>query len=662
MSELYPHFANTLWKFRMSNLKIVWKVALAFGSVLAVTLALGLVTVHGLSGVTASVSDLRDNRLPASMSLSEMARGAERFRTNQALMLLAGNQHEVAAARDAGKMARETFERGWASYELTITPPDELPLAAAVKDAWAAYMRNSVRLDEIMDSFDRVGAGDFFAKDLSGAASCLQKAIEDDLEFQRRQATLAGDAGQATARQAYVSTYGFLAVSGLLCVVIGWLMMRWIARPIVATTRTMRRLAENDLTADVQGTTRGDELGEMARAVQVFKDNALRGHAVEAEADAARRGADAERARGEAQRAEAARLQAEVVEDIAEGLDRLSRGDLVSRLDRSFAPEYEKLRANFNGAMAKLQDTLKVVAQNGGAIRSGTGEISTAADDLSRRTEQQAASLEETAAALDEITATVRKTADGAKHANAAVLKAKAGAEDSGRIVREAVDAMGGIEKSSAQITQIIGVIDEIAFQTNLLALNAGVEAARAGDAGRGFAVVASEVRALAQRSAEAAKEIKGLIAASRGQVERGVDLVGRTGAALDGIVAQVGEIAVSVAEIAASAQEQASGLDQVNTAINQMDQVTQQNAAMVEESTAASRTLAAETDELMRLIGHFQVGDQAGTRRTAAAPGRAAAPRPVRPAAPSRPVAALKTTGRGGAARQPEAAAWEDF
>ena len=436
---------------------------------------------------------------------------------------------------------------------------------------------------------------------------------------------------------------------------------RTITSPLGALRDAMCDLAKGRLDVTVPGLGRGDEVGQMAGTVQVFKDEAIRAQAVECEAGLARGAAEADRARNETERAENARLQAEVVESIAQGLDCLSRGDLVSRLDRAFSPEYEKLRADFNGAMGKLQQTLTVVAANSGAIRSGTGEISSAADDLSRRTEQQAASLEETAAALDEITATVRKTAQGANQANAAVLKAKAGAEDSGRIVREAVDAMGGIEKSSAQITQIIGVIDEIAFQTNLLALNAGVEAARAGDAGRGFAVVASEVRALAQRSADAAKEIKGLIAASRGQVERGVDLVGRTGKALDGIVMQVTEIAVAVAEIAASAQEQASGLDQVNTAINQMDQVTQQNAAMVEESTAASRALTAETDELMRLIGHFQVGTVGGGRQAPAAmPARAARP------APARPVAALRTTGRGGAAAKPQAAVandeWQDF
>ncbi len=404
-----------------------------------------------------------------------------------------------------------------------------------------------------------------------------------------------------------------LIVGGLLtaglAVLMGWLLSRTLAAPVRGMTNAMERLAKGDHAVAIPALTRRDEIGTMASALQRFKDDAIRARALEAEAADARQAAEAERTRAEVARAEIARQQAEVVAAIADGLDRLSQGDLVSRLERAFSPDYEKLRADFNGAMGKLQDTLSVVAENSGAIRSGTGEISTAADDLSRRTEQQAASLEETAASLDEITATVRKTAEGAKQAKAAVLKAKAGAEESGRIVREAVDAMGGIEKSSAQITQIIGVIDEIAFQTNLLALNAGVEAARAGDAGRGFAVVASEVRALAQRSADAAKEIKSLISTSRGQVERGVALVGRTGTALDGIAVQVTEIARAVAEIAASAQEQASGLDQVNNAINQMDQVTQQNAAMVEESTAASHGLARDADELMRLIGGFRLG-----------------------------------------------------
>jgi methyl-accepting chemotaxis protein len=312
-----------------------------------------------------------------------------------------------------------------------------------------------------------------------------------------------------------------------------------------------------------------------------------------------------------------AELQAVVVQSLATGLERLSQGDLTYRLDAAFAVEYEKLRADFNAAMSQLQETMRVVSGNAGEIRSGTGEISQAADDLSRRTEQQAASLEETAAALDEITATVRKTAEGAAHARGVVSTAKGDAERSGEIVANAVAAMSEIEKSADKISQIIGVIDEIAFQTNLLALNAGVEAARAGEAGRGFAVVASEVRALAQRSAQAAKEIKALISASTTQVASGVNLVGETGEALDRIAAQVAEINGIVAEIAASASEQATGLAEVNTAVNQMDQVTQQNAAMVEQTTAASHALAHQAEELARLIGRFQVEDAAAVAHT---------------------------------------------
>ncbi|MGH6955246.1 MAG: methyl-accepting chemotaxis protein, partial [Caulobacteraceae bacterium] len=305
---------------------------------------------------------------------------------------------------------------------------------------------------------------------------------------------------------------------------------------------------------------------------------------------------------------------------------------------------------------------MKVISTAAFGMRSGSGEISQAADNLSKRTEQQAASLEETAAALDEITATVRKTAEGANHAREIVSTARADAEQSGEVVRRAVGAMSAIEQSAQQISQIIGVIDEIAFQTNLLALNAGVEAARAGDAGKGFAVVASEVRALAQRSADAAKEIKALISASTQQVGQGVDLVGQTGQSLERIVGQVAEITGVVSEIAASAQEQATGLQEVNTAVNQMDQVTQQNAAMVEQSTAASHSLSQEAGELARLVGRFKVGEEpvvSPSHRSHAPSYDGAAPRP-----------ALKTVsthaGGGGALRRPEptveADNWEEF
>jgi methyl-accepting chemotaxis protein len=323
----------------------------------------------------------------------------------------------------------------------------------------------------------------------------------------------------------------------------------------------------------------------------------------------------------------AAEDQAKIVGQLAAGLKQLTEGNVTFRLSDVFAGEFDKLRSDFNSSMEKLQQAMLAINATADAIQSGTQEISSGSDDLSRRTEQQAASLEQTAAALDQITATVKKSAEGATHARQVVASADEDAKKSSVVVRQAVDAMDAIAKSSQQISQIIGVIDEIAFQTNLLALNAGVEAARAGDAGRGFAVVASEVRALAQRSADAAKEIKALISASTTQVDHGVKLVAETGKSLERIMAQVTEINTVVAGIASGAKEQAIGLDEVNTAINLMDQVTQQNAAMVEESTAACQNLSQETTQLSSLIGQFQLGRSTTTAPSRSEPRRAAPP-----------------------------------
>jgi methyl-accepting chemotaxis protein len=415
---------------------------------------------------------------------------------------------------------------------------------------------------------------------------------------------------------------------GFLAIV--YAMHKSVSKLLSSLSGAMGRLSAGQLDADIVGRGRKDEIGRMAEALVAFREAALEKLQLQKQAADQQATIEQQRLSDEAVRERAAKDQAQVVGAVGMGLDKLSSGDLTFRLQDAFSAEYEKLRADYNAAMVKLQDTMTTVIGRTDGIRGGSNEITKASDDLSRRTEQQAASLEETAAALDQITATVKKTAEGAVEARGVVANAKDDAEKSAIVVRDAVGAMGKIEESSRQISQIIGVIDEIAFQTNLLALNAGVEAARAGDAGRGFAVVASEVRALAQRSAEAAKEIKALISASTQQVAQGVNLVGETGRALERISTQVSQINGVVTEIAASAQEQATGLHEVNTAVNQMDQVTQQNAAMVEEATAAAHSLREETDALSDLIGQFRVS-AAKTGAMASRP----APRPSSPALP---------------------------
>ena len=361
---------------------------------------------------------------------------------------------------------------------------------------------------------------------------------------------------------------------------------------------------------------------------RIADDARAKAEAALAAANDANQAADLARHSEESGRAEFADIQAkaeqrraDAVAALAKELSRLAAGDLTARIEADFDSDYAQIKIDFNEAVDSLRTAMAAISVASEGMRGGSDEISKASDNLSRRTEQQAASLEETAAALDQITVTVKQGAEGAKQASSIVSSARSDAERSGEVVRNAVTAMGEIKRSSEQITQIIGVIDEIAFQTNLLALNAGVEAARAGESGRGFAVVAQEVRALAQRSAEAAKQIKSLIASSGQQVERGVDLVGDTGEALVGIVAKVAEIDTLVSAIAVSSQEQATSLSQVNVAVNQMDQVTQQNAAMVEQSTAASHSLAHEAVTLAGLIDRFEVSDSVRPGQSAPAP-----------------------------------------
>jgi methyl-accepting chemotaxis protein len=435
--------------------------------------------------------------------------------------------------------------------------------------------------------------------DLEGRMEAISEQIESTLAATKAKADFLAIGGIA------VMIFVILLSVGLSLLLIRQ-SMRTVVAPIGALNDEMAALAEGRTDVDLTSAGRVDEIGAVGRSVVALQALIVERARAEAAAQAA------QRTLTEQAQLAAAEKQAQVVSAMAEGMDHLMRGDLTHRIAGAFPDGYEKLKADFNIAMDRLEETLASVNGNASAIRGGAHEMTHAADDLSRRTEQQAASLEETAAALEQITATVNRSAEGARKASDVVGEARDDAETSGRVVSQAVEAMDAIHASSSEMGQIISVIDEIAFQTNLLALNAGVEAARAGDAGRGFAVVASEVRALAQRSAGAAKEINALISNSGRQVSLGVDLVRQTGANLNRIAERVVHVGSLITEMAAASQEQATALREINTAVSHMDQVTQQNAAMVEQTTAASHALAQETEILSQSVGQFQLSDRA--------------------------------------------------
>jgi methyl-accepting chemotaxis protein len=438
-----------------------------------------------------------------------------------------------------------------------------------------------------------------------------------------------------------------LAVTGAMSTIV----ILSITRPIGQLVAAMGELAQGHNAIEVPGVERGDEIGTMAKAVLVFRDAAVEKIRLEGQTAEQAREAEAERRRNAEAQARAAEEQAAAVKALADGLTRLSEGDLRVRLDEGFTETYAQIRDNFNTTIAQLQETIQSIATSTREVASTAGEISSSTTDLSQRTEEQAASLEQTSASMEEISATVKKNAENAQQANQFASGTREVADRGGAVVAQAVSAMARIEESSRKISDIISVIDEIARQTNLLALNAAVEAARAGEAGRGFAVVASEVRSLAQRSSQAAKDIKDLITNSSGQVQEGVELVNKAGASLNEIVESIKKVAEIVAEIASASAEQATGLDQVNVALTQMDEVTQQNSALVEENAAAAKALEQQSKAMDERVSFFQVGD-ARPDVAASAPA-ASIKRPAAAAAkqngaskPAKPAAAPKQRG----------------
>jgi methyl-accepting chemotaxis protein len=597
----------------MKNISITGKFFVLLASFGLFTLVLAYYAGSQILRVDADYSRLVTTEGDAATSLSRASQTFQTIRGAIGDILLTTAKEQEKKAIDELAGSRQQF----LSYIDRVAA--ELPGDPAIADLKAKAFgvldqacANSIALGtKALTYLDIKNAMDVYFRECQPQFQLMSKAINDKVDELTRGTSTSAVALTADSHRIYWTTIGGVLAALIIISLVSFVAIRaWLVRPLQALGQTMGQLSGGDLSADVAGDDRKDEIGGMARAVLVFKENGLRTHRLETEAAGQRDESEAQRQRIAEQEHARAQTMTEATQGLAQGLKHLSSGDLGFRLDTSFAADFEGLRADFNQTVVQLRDTMAAVATATGAIDSGAREVSHSADDLSRRTEQQAASLEETAAALDEITANVTNSSKRAEEARSVAIKANESARSSETVVADAVDAMSRIQQSSGQISSIIGVIDEIAFQTNLLALNAGVEAARAGEAGKGFAVVAQEVRELAQRSATAAKEIKELIRKSSTEVESGVKLVSATGEALKTIETYVVTINQHMDAIATSAREQSVGLSEVNNAVNQMDQVTQQNAAMVEEANAAGATLATEAGRLRELVAQFQLGE----------------------------------------------------
>ena len=657
-------------RVRLEDLPLVVKIGFA------PAFAVAMLAIMAVASVVIQKSELHELQ---SVVHTDMPNSMRMQKISERITAVHGELYylltHTAAKIDADKI--ETKSKALLSEVDSIRAEVGVARAAAPPALRPQYDKLLQDLKETHDGLDVVTAmmtADFatavgFAAPFEDQYSKMSGTLHDIVAKTQTETDQQAKATEARSEAAQMISIVAALITLLGAAVIAWFLTMNIRGAVQKIAGATEKLARGDSEVNLETLARKDELGAIVRSLNVFKDNQRHLEQLRQEQESNRSATEEERRRTEDAQRAIAEQQKLVVTSLAEGLDRLAAGDLTIRLGTAFPGEYEKLREDFNAAVEKLEEVLRAIATSTASISSGSAEISNGAEDLSRRTEHQAATLEETAAALDEITATVQKTASGATASREAVSAAKGDAERTGDVVGRAVVAMNAIEKSAKEISQIIGVVDEIAFQTNLLALNAGVEAARAGDAGKGFAVVASEVRGLAQRSADAAKEIKSLISASSQQVGEGVSLVGEAGDALQRIVAHVSEISGLVGEIASSAREEAQGLAEVNTAVNQMDQVTQQNAAMVEEATAASRMLAEETKELSRLVGRFSISgvetlQYAGAGRAERAHAPAApAPRPSAPAyAPPRSIGATALKAQPVSTPQAAADDWEEF
>ncbi len=635
----------------LSNLRLRWKVLCAPGFLILVLIGFGGYALHTQQSNQATVNALmagpvRQAELVADFGAAAWASEVRLYR----LMATAANESDEKKVKDLSDRASASLSDVAAKFNnlasLDFEDAKTAENIGKLKTAVADYVKRARGVIDMADSDSGTalmlmqGAAQSFAgieqltADLNETSKNVRdhKLAADNAELEQQKIVLIG------------AMLGALIVSCLVSLLIS----RGISRPVVGIARAIRHMAEGNFDLALPGLGRKDEIGEIATAVEALKQKAIEKARSEADAVAARQAQEAESAAQQRRKAaelhaQAAEERAKVAEDqanvlrlLAAGLKSLSDGDLTIYLDEGFTGDHRQIRDDFNAAVVRLHETIRAISDLARDVSAATADISSSTTNLSERTEEQAAGLEETAASMEEIAATVKTNAVNARHADQSAGSTREVADRSGQIVAKAVEAMAKIENSSRRISDIIGVIDEIARQTNLLALNAAVESARAGEAGRGFAVVASEVRSLAQRSSQAAKDIKDLITSSNMQIKDGVALVNRAGTALGEIVNSIKDVAGIVSDIANASTEQASGIEQVNKALTRMDVVTQQNSALVEENAATTKTLEQQAKAMDERVAFFKLKADAESREEA----RSAGSRKQRPVVPHRRIA----------------------
>ena len=686
----------------MKNLTIRAKLIATFAILLSIVAGLGGFSIYKLAKVDAASIELAHSWLPSVEYTGQIKATIATYRVREARHLVSDSSADMTQAESLLDADVKKLAELRAKYEPLIVSEEERQAYAELSRQWDEYVKVSQELvGYSRQNFNDQASALFTGKSFE-AFKAISATIDELVRINVEGGNAAGDLADETYTNARLLILVMIGVAVVLTVGAGVMLIRGISKPITNMGAAMKKIADGDFSVAIPGLGNKDEIGDMAKAVQVFKENGMAKQQLEAQAKAEeerqRQAVEEQRKLEEAAGAEVAQVVAAAAagdlakridttgktgffQKLGEGMNGLldavssavgevvsvmssmAQGDLSKRISGDYQGEFLKLKEDANKTAEKLSEIVGQTVDGMSNIKASTTEIATGATDLSSRTEEQVASLEEIAASIRQLNTTVQQSAENAGQASQLALAARTAAESGGEVAGSAVKAMAEIEQSSQKISDIVGMIDEIAFQTNLLALNAAVEAARAGEAGRGFAVVAGEVRALAQRSSQASKEIKALIMNSNLQVKQGVDLVNRAGTTLGEIVTSVKRVSDIVAEIAAANKEQSASVGEVQEAIGQIEQATQQNAALVEETTAALGSADNQVQGVTEVIAFFQGGTAEPARPAASAKGAKAVQAKLAAKVATRPNASpVQTSGAKKLAATGTDDGWEEF